>query len=127
MTRWEMIEALIAAEIPTVVAAIREGDPSLIRMRNGSKPTPEQSVLITQASVTDCLAAITELEAIALRAENAAFAVQRLDDIMQKHGRRYGEPIEGIDPADLAELRGLEAMMRDADNDQQVHRAPLDR
>lgn len=111
----EQIETLTELKMPTLLEAIEQRDPSLIRMIDGSSPTPTQLDHILTAGPAEFEAAKKVFRERAIRAENAILPPQRIEGLMRKYDASptepLGEVVKRMSEDDLAELHMLTRWM----------------
>lgn len=120
MTNPEVIKTLCSVDMPSMTEAINAGDLTRIRMVDGERPSEAQMKHILAADLAAWDAASEEMRSRMIRAENSAFAADRLKSIMvDKYGQQPGETVGDVCPrmseADRREVAGLVAVMQDGD------------
>ncbi len=106
-----IVAVLCETDIATLSAAIQKHDLAVIRMHDGSTPNAEQLALILQAGPEHFDAAQQEMQARAIRAQNAIFPAERIASLMEKYNPAPGETLgvvaQRMSPEDQGELASL--------------------
>lgn len=105
------IDVLRRVNLATLNQALDANDLSLIRMQDGLEPTQDELNLILDAGPEDYLAALAELERLAVVAQNKAWAAKRSHALFVKYKQSdddtVGDVMPRMSPEDAAEFKSL--------------------